>query len=76
MRVQPADRTKQLIFSYSKGKFLFYGVQARRQVFYGEVRSNEETDQMRPEEYVSTGGGGGGSFGCLRLNCAASLELF
>ena len=58
MRVQPADRTKQLIFSYSKGKFLFYGVQARSQVFYGEVRSNEETDQMRPEEYVSRGGGG------------------
>ena len=26
VRVQPADRTKQLIFSYSKGKFLLFGV--------------------------------------------------
>ena len=46
-------------------------IQARSQVFYGEVQSKKETDQMRPEGQVSTGG----SFGCLRLNCAASLQL-
>ena len=31
---------------------------------------------MRPEGHVSRKKGGGGvSFGCLRLNCAASLQL-
>ena len=31
---------------------------------------------MRPKGQVSREGGGGvGSFGCLRLNCAASLQL-
>ena len=30
--------------------------QARSQVFYGEMRSNEETDQRKPEGQVSRGG--------------------
>ena len=30
---------------------------------------------MRPEGQVSRKGGGEVSFGCLRLNCAASLQL-
>ena len=42
-------------------------------LFYGEVRSKKETDQMRPEGQVSWGGGR--NFGCLRLNCAASLQF-
>ena len=37
--------------------------------FYGEVRSDEETNQMRPKGRVSRWRGGGGNFGCLRLNC-------
>lgn len=36
--------------------------------FYGEVRSNEETDQMRPEGQVSSGRGGGGGGWELRLS--------
>ena len=35
--------------------------------FYGEVRSNEETDQTMPEAEVS-GGGGGGRLGFQRLH--------
>ena len=48
-------------------------IQARSQVFYGKVRSKKDTVQTRPKGQVS--GGRGGSFGCLRLNCAASLQL-
>ena len=36
--------------------------------FYGEVRTKETADQMRPEEQVSRGSGGGGKPGCLRLH--------
>ena len=53
-------------------------IQALSQVFffYWEVRSKKETDQMRPEEQVSRGGGGSfGCLGCLRLKCKASLQL-
>ena len=42
-------------------------------LFYGEVQSNTEMDQMRPQGQVSRGDGR--SFGCLRLNCAASLQV-
>ena len=43
-------------------------------LFFGEVRSKKETDQMSPEGQVSRKGRGE-SFGCLRPNCAASLQL-
>ena len=42
--------------------------QARSQVFfYGEMRSNKEAERPSLQ--------GGGSFGCLGVNCAASLQL-
>ena len=43
--------------SYKSGEINRKRNQARSHVVYGEVRSNEETDQMRSEGQVSGGGG-------------------
>ena len=40
------------------------------------MRSNEVMDQMSPRgKALARVGGGGSCFGCLRLNCEASLQL-
>ena len=37
-------------------------------IFYGDMRSNEETDRPRPEGAEGGGGGGVKAVGCLRLH--------
>ena len=39
------------------------------------MRSNEVMDQMSPRGKALARVGAGGCFGCLRLNCEASLQL-
>ena len=57
-------------FNVKNGDMKFDPYSALHARSRGQVRSNKETDQLRPE-----GGDGGGSYDRLRLDCAASLQL-
>ena len=65
--------TKSLVLIILKAFYRHLQLPSRpvTRLFYGDVQSNAEIDQMRPEGQVP----GGGSCGCLRLNCVASLQL-